>query len=191
MADQHPVGEEAPGGRVHPGHRQRLFGSEGGQQPGQALGQHGLARSGRAHHQQVVASGRRHFEGVAPEGLSPHIGQVGPVRRRSGRRRGRDGGPLAPGPQDLRQFGQRRHPVYRVAPDQEGLPGVAEGHDQLEGCRGVGQGDHARDMTQGAVQPQLATERQRLGAGRWKLARGHQHPHGDRQVEPGTPLPDA
>ena len=97
-------------------------------------------------------------------------------------------GHVAPGPQDLRQLGQRRHAVYGVAPDQEGLPGVAQGHDQLKRCRGVGQGDHARDMAQGAVQPQLATEGQCLGAGRWKLARGHQHPDGDGQVEPGAPL---
>jgi hypothetical protein len=38
-------------------------------------------------------------------------------------------------------------------------PGHRTGDDQLQGRRRIGQGDHARDMTQGAVHPELA-ERQ-------------------------------
>jgi hypothetical protein len=191
VADQHPGGQDASGGGVHPGHRERLLGGQDGQQAGQALGQHGLARTRGAHHQQVVPAGGGHLEGVAPEGLSLDIGQIGDVGWRRGRRGGRDGRPHAPGAQDLRQLGQRRDAVRGRTPDQEGLAGIAQGHDQLQGCRGVRQRDHARDVAQRAVEPELAAEGQPRGAVRGELARGHQHPDGDGQVEPGAPFPDA
>jgi hypothetical protein len=188
VADQHPVGQRASGGGVHLGHRQRLFGRQRGQQAGQALGQHGLARARRTHHQEVVPPGRRHLEHVAAQGLSPDIGQIGDLGRRRGGLRRWDGRPVGPGAQDLRQLGQRGHPVRGVAPDQRGLPGIAERHDQLERCRGIRQGDHARDMAQRAVEAELATECERARAVRGKLARGHQHPHGDGQVQTGASL---
>jgi len=50
-----------------------------------------------------------------PQGLSPDIAQIGDVRRRRGGLRRRDVRPVGPGAQDLRQLGQRGHPVRGVA----------------------------------------------------------------------------
>ena len=133
VADQRPVGQGAAGGRVHPGHRERLFGVSGGQQAGQALGQHGLARARRAHHQEVVPTGRRHLEGWRPKGCPRTSARSGgPGRGAAAAQAGRAA--MRPAPQDLGQLGQRRHAVYLLAPDQRGLPHVAQGHDQPEGA---------------------------------------------------------
>ena len=162
-------------------------GVRAGRRPGQTLGQHRLARTGRAHHEQVVPTGGRDFEGVAPEGLSPDIGQIGRVGRRQ-RRAARAGWPASrSGAQDLRQLGQRRHAMGRVAPDQGGLADVAQRHDQLRAapwrrpgrsCPGTWRNEPLRPSS-----PQKASA---VRAVRWELAGGHQHPDGDGQVEAGA-----
>ena len=45
--------------------------------PGQAAGQHGLAGSGRAEEQEVVAAGGGDLERAPGERLAAHVGQVG------------------------------------------------------------------------------------------------------------------
>ena len=69
-----------------------------------------------------------------------------------------------------------------------GLPeaAVRESRDQLERCRGIRQGDHARDMAQRAVEAELATDCERARAVRGELTRGHQHPHGDGHAAHGV-----
>ena len=72
---------------------------------------------------------------------------------------------------------------------ERGLPHVAQRHNQAERCgSGVGQGNHARDVAQGAVEPQLAAEGEALCTGRAQLAGGHEKPDGDREVEAGAAL---
>ena len=186
LADEHTIGRETAGGGVHPRHRERLLGREGGQEPRQAFGQHRLARPGRAHHEEVVPPRRRDLEGVAAQALPPHIGQVGNHWRHGSRARRREGWPRVPGAQETRQLGQRCHAVGGVPPDQGRLTGVAQGHDQPVRCRRIGQRDHAGHVAQRAVQAELAAEGQPLGAGRRELPRRHQDAHGDGQVEPGA-----
>ena len=50
---------------------------EGGQQAGQAPGEHRLAGAGRPDEQQVVAAGRGDLEREPGDGLAAHVGQVG------------------------------------------------------------------------------------------------------------------
>ena len=188
--EQHAVGQGTTGGRVDAGHRERLLGGERREQARQALGQHGLARPGWPHHQEVVPAGRRHFERVSAHGLSSDIGQIESGRGRrlsvvgSERRRG----PGSLRSQNGRQVGQGGHPMGLVAADERSLTHIAEGHDQPERCGGVGQGDHPGDMTERAVEPELTTKGQAVDGRRGNLAGGHQHAHRNGQIE-GTNEP--
>ena len=136
----------------------------------------------------MVRAGGRHLEGAPAEGLAAHVGQVeyrprivlGRCRRR---RR-----PCRLTPEHPGQLGQRRHPVGLLAAHERRLAHVAEGHDEAGRRRGVGQGDHARDVTERPVEAELATECQPLGAGRADLARGDEQADGDGKVQPGAAL---
>ena len=191
LADQHPVGERAPGGRVHPGHRERLLGRERGQQAGQALGQHGLARSRRAHHQQVVPAGGRHLEGVATEGLAPDVGQIGDV----GRRRGGVRGGMAGQSSGRAGSAPARPATTRRAQRRPG-PGRPPGRRRAARPARAGAVASARAIMPGTwrnepLRPSSPQKASAFGAARRELARGHQHPHGDGQVEAGTSFSDA
>ena len=62
--------------RMDHGDLERRRGFQRRQQARQALGQHGLARTGRADHQQVVAAGRRDFERALGRFLALDVGEV-------------------------------------------------------------------------------------------------------------------
>ncbi len=66
-------------------------------------------------------------------------------------------------PKHPRQLGQRLHPVGFLATHRRRLAHAAQGHDETGRSRGVGQGDHARDVTEGPVESELAAEGQPLG----------------------------
>ena len=133
--EQLALGQGAAGRRVDPGHRERLRRRQRRQQPGQALGQHGLARAGRPDHQEVVAPGRGDLERPAPDRLATHVGQVGCGRGAAGSARAGTSGQCA-WPRSTRpQVGQRGGAVDVVPPDQRGLAHVAERHDQPERAR--------------------------------------------------------
>ncbi len=131
------------------------------------------------------------LDGPAAESLAPHIGQV----RRSGDAAGAPAGRRAAGPgrlatEDGHQIGQRGRTADLRAPDQGGLPDVAERHHEAERTCSIGQGDHAADVAQRAVEPEFATEGHALGAARAQLAGRHEQPHRDREVEAGAALAD-
>ena len=65
-------GETQHGGRL-----QGLVFGEHGQEPGEALRQHGLAGAGRSDHQQAVPSGSGQFERPLGGRLALHVAQVG------------------------------------------------------------------------------------------------------------------
>ena len=75
-ADQSGSGVEHSGYAVNLGRLQRFFESERRQDGRHALRQHGLARSGRADHQNVVASGAGDFEGALGGLLAAHVFEV-------------------------------------------------------------------------------------------------------------------
>jgi len=64
------------GDGVNLGGLQCLLKSERSQDGGQALGQHGLARAGRADHENVMAAGCGYFESALGRLLAAHIGEV-------------------------------------------------------------------------------------------------------------------
>lgn len=171
---------------MDPGHGERLFERERGQEPGQTLGQHRLARAGRAHHEEVVPTGGSDFEGVAADGLSFNVGQIGGVREWREGPWGRHGGPLGPVAQNLGQVGQRGNPMGLVAPHQGRLADIAQRHHHPKRRGGVGQGDHARDVPQRAVQAEFAAEAQPVRTAGWELVGGDQYADGDGQVEGTT-----
>ena len=160
---------------------ERLGRRERREQPDQTFGQHRLARPGRPDHEEVVPPRRGDLDGAAAEGLAPHVGEVGRCRDAhcsAGRWGGGPGGLTA---QDGDQISQRGRAVHSRTADELGLPHVAERHDQSEGGGRIGQSDHARDVAQRPVQPQLATESETLGAIRVQLAGGDEQTHRDRE----------
>ena len=184
-----PIPNRTAGRRVDPGHRERLGSGQRRQQPDQAFSQHRLARTGWSDHQEVVTPRRRDFHGASPERLTPHVGQVGRVRGVAGLRHGRDARPVGVATQNGHQLAQRGRAVDLVSTHQRRLTDVTEGHDHAERARRVGQGDHAGDMAQRAIQPELSTEGTAFAGSRAQLARGDEQAHGEGEVEPGTAFP--
>ena len=138
-----------------------------------------------------MASGRGHLERPATDRLAPDVGQVRFVGGRRSARRRRRLGPRCLAAEDPGQVPERRCAVDVAATDERGLSHVAERHHEPERRRGVGQGDHAGDVAQRAVEPELATEGEGLGRGGVDLAGRHEQPHRDGEVEPGAALPHA
>ena len=75
----HPVLAEEAGYGVNLGHLQRFLQIHRRQNGRQALGQHGLARPGRADHEDVVAAGGGDFEGPLGQELALDLGKIGTV----------------------------------------------------------------------------------------------------------------
>jgi hypothetical protein len=150
--------------------------------------QHRLARTGRPDHEEMVRSRGCDLERAPAESLTAHIGEVGyqtGVVLDRGRRWRRPCG-LTP-----EYSGQRLHAVGLLAAHERRLAQVAQRDDEPGRHRGVGQGDHARDVTQRTVEAQLAAERQPFGAGGTDLAGGDEKASSDREVETGAPFADA
>ena len=186
VMEQLAIGQGATSGRVDTRHRQGLVGGERREQPHETLGQHRLARPGRPDQKEVVTACRGDFDRAAPQRLSPHVRQVGRVGSLDGAIRGRDGGPALLAPENGHQLAQRGRTAHVGATDQSGLTDIAQRHHQAqEGCR-IGQGDHARDVPERAIQPELAAEGEALGAVTAQLARGDEEAHRDGEVETGA-----
>jgi hypothetical protein len=75
-ADQDPVGEEAPAAECTLVTVINSSEVRAGNRPGRRSANMVLPEPGVAHHQEVVASGGVRLEDVAPQGLSPDIGQI-------------------------------------------------------------------------------------------------------------------
>ena len=79
-----PLGREPPvadpGGAVHLGDLERLLEARRRQDSGEATGEHGLAGSGRADHEQVVPARGRDLERPLGVLLAAHVGEVGALR---------------------------------------------------------------------------------------------------------------
>jgi len=75
-ADETGAGIEHTRNAVNFGGFERLFERERRQDRGHALGQHGFAGTGRADHQDVVASGAGHFQGALGGLLSANFFEV-------------------------------------------------------------------------------------------------------------------
>ncbi len=109
--DQNALGQRGAGRRVDAGDVHRLLRAQIREQSGQAFGQHGLARTGRAHHEQVMGARGGHLERSDARGPDP------------GRRPGR-----VPVP------GRRSRSVV-VAAARARSPAPAGSASALRGCR--------------------------------------------------------
>ena len=69
-------GVQHAGDGVNLGGFQSLLEGQRRQDRGQPLGQHGLARAGRADHENVVAAGRGHFQRALGRLLAAHIAEI-------------------------------------------------------------------------------------------------------------------
>ncbi len=137
---QHAFGQGAVRRRVDAGHREGFVLRERQEQPGQALGQHGLARPGRADHEEMVTAPSGDLDGSPAELLTAHVGEIGRFRRARGSGRRGCRGPVGLTTQDPHQIGERgRAPRLRAA-HERGHPHVADGPDEAEGRSGIGQG---------------------------------------------------
>ena len=190
LADQHPVGEETAGRRVHPGHRRATPPSvSAGNSPGRRSASMVFPEPGgptMSRWCRPAAATSRAWRpkgcpltsarsgscggagGLSTGGVAGHVapGRAGsaparPARTRRGRRRPGPGPPLG------RRTTARPAPAERWRP-----PGRS--------CPGHGADEPFRPSSPQKVEP--------LGAARRELARGHQHPHGDGQVESGARL---
>ena len=186
--EQRTVGQGAAGRRMDPRHGERLRWREARQEPGQALGEHGLARAGRPDHQQVMATGRSDLERPATDRLSTHVGELRLRRGANGARRCGHVGPLRLPAQHPGELGERRGTSDDSPTDERRLPHVAQRHDQPEGLGRIGQCDHARDMAHGPIQPELTAEGEACAARGAQLTGGHEEPDSDGKIEPRAPL---
>ena len=161
--------------------------------PGQALGQHRLARPRGADEIEMVASGRRGLQRPARFVLPDDVHQVGdsrPGRGRHGRRR-RLGHRVRRQPlrQQLIPSDQLAQVLHRVdlhVPDQPRLGRVGHRDDDVthsRPCRRQDQWEHPAHWAHGAVQPQLTDVHDLVRHPRRDLAGGHQRGDADPQVE--------
>ena len=130
----------------------------------------------------------RHLERLAGDALAPHVGQVGARCERG--RLGRDGrvGPGLVAAQGEHGLGQGGHPLHLLPGDEPGVGHRAPWHDHRQRGDGLHGGDHARDRTHRAVEPQLAHRRPALDASGGKLVVGGQQRQRDGQVEAAADL---
>jgi hypothetical protein len=157
---------------------------------GQAGGEHGLARPRRPREQQVVAAGGAHLQRGAPDGLTPHVGQIGrpgPGRAGEAPRRVE---PRLVAPQAVHQLPEGGGHPHLVTAQHRRLGGRIRGHDHRTGVEAGDHRHHPGHRSQRPVEPQLAQEGatgDRVGG---EVAGGDQQADGDREVEAGPALAD-
>jgi hypothetical protein len=167
----HPLrGREAPGQARHGRALQRLVDRHVRQQPGEAVGQHRLARAGRAHHQQAVLAGRGDLQHAPGAGMALDVGQVGAVRGGDGAGVRLQARPAVAGRLQGRiALGRRRAElpdhVEQVARAVDLGPGHQRGLAGAVGRQHQARGDALREQRQGhgqgaAHRPQFARERE-------------------------------
>ncbi len=180
-ADQRvPRGQQA-GHRVHGGDLEGLLDRQRRQQPGEPLGEHRLARAGRAEQEQVVPSGGGDLDGGAPGRLPGDVGEVGQRRGVVGRLGHRVVGDRLAAQQG-EQLAQRGDPDGVDAGQQAGLGEVGPRHDDpLHPGPGRDQDgrQHPADRADLTVEAELAEQHDAVER------RRRQHPgrgeHGRRQ----------
>ena len=150
------------GGQAH--HRVDLRGLQGlrpghgGQDGGQPLGRHALARPRRAHQQHVVASGGGDLQHPLHLLLAPDLVEVRQGLGGDLPSPGRGGGDGGPAGEMVRKLGHGLHGVDRQPPGQGGLRGGGrrdeEGPDPRP-LRRQGHGEHPHHGAQGAGKGEL------------------------------------
>ena len=191
LLQEPPLAQKA-GDAVYLGHFQGLGFAHGRQDSRDALGQHGLAASRRADHEDVMAAGCGDFQDPLGFGLALDFGEVDVIVqlvRRQGFRPGRvqrlftgqAGGDVA----------ERIDTVDREVRTEQGFGGiVAADEDRLHPLGGPFQ-DHGQDTVHrpdAPVQGQFPHEEAFFAGLFGNLAARHQDGHGQAQIQAGRVL---
>ena len=137
----------------------------------------------------MVAPGSGDLDGTPAQRLAPHVSQIGRGWREDRPCDGRGCRPVPGAAQDVHQLTQRGSAPHGSAADQCGLTDVTERDDHAEWAGGISESDHAGDVAQRAVEPELPAEGEAVGGRRAELARSHEQAHRDGKVEAGASLP--
>ncbi len=192
--DERALRRQKPAHGVDSGHLERLGPAERRQDSGKPPGEHGLARPGRARQEKVVVSGGRDLERSTRPFLAPHVRQVGNrsllehIRRKGVEHRGIDltaeirdhftemanGDGLHSGERDLRR---------RI--------GSADDPLQTRSTCSLGDRERSCDRSHASVQRKLADRSVLDEPLRGDLPCGRENCQRDRQVEPGSLLPQS
>ncbi len=160
--------DQATGGVQHASHAVNLGGlqcfleGQRRQNRGHALGQHGLAGSGRTNHEQVVPARCGNLDGTFGRLLSAYVAKVdGEILRRLQQRPGVNLDWLDPiaGVQQLHHLDQRMHWINVDTLHQGSLARVDLGNNQLAdvvAARHHGYRQRATDAAQASIQRKLA-----------------------------------
>ena len=160
----------------------------GGRRPGQAAGEHGLARARRAEEEQVVAAGRGHLERPLGRLLAPHLGEVGAARPAARTaRRGRRDAAAAPRPVRCWTASARpRRPITGTAPRAAASGALAAGSSTSRTPRRRPRSAMARPPRTERMapsRPELAADEPAVEGLLRELLVGGEHRQGDGEVE--------
>ncbi len=168
---------------------ERLLQAHRGKDGGEAAGQHGFSRAGRAEQHDVVAAGSRHLQGALGGGLAPDVGKVGLVRRTCAHERGYVGSGRGNGifaQQVTAHFEQSAGAADLQSFDHRGLGDIGvRNQDTAESGRTGGE-SHGKGTAHGAqisLEPDLAQHHVLLEAVFGQLAAGHQNAERDGKIE--------
>src|SRR6266545_99394 len=196
LAHEPMARREQAGHAPHRGDLDRLLESEGGQDGPKTARQHGLARSWRAQHEQVVAAGRRDLEGALGPEMAPHICEIETVGiqvRIPGGGPVPVGGDLALAVQVLEGIVERTERDHGDSPDHRGLLGIARGHEETLHSAAPAverDGEHATNGLYPSVEGELAQGDRIVGPSRLEYAGGGENAQRHGQVEGRADLAD-
>ena len=186
---QSATGEAHAGGRVDARDLEGVVSPEWREKPGEPGGEHGLARTGGTHEQQMVSPGGGHLECASSDRLTSDVSQIG-TRWQLGRvgRASRSVRPRTLSPKGGHELAQAGGPADLVSAHQSCFDGAFD-RDHHPPARESGDHGHdAGNRPEGAVKPELADEGGVFDVSFRHRAVGHQDTDGDGQVEPGPPF---
>ncbi len=135
-----------------------------------------------------MPTGRCDFDGETAELVPSHLAQIGARHARLGNIGERRDRPLALLAECFDEAGERRCDSHAASMRQPGLGRAAGRNDDVSGRHHRREGDDARHAAQRAVEAELREEREPVDGSRVELAVGHEHAHGDREVEARPPF---
>jgi hypothetical protein len=181
------------GNAVNLGGLNGFFEGERRQDAGEAFRQHGLARTGRADHQDVMRAGGGHFEGALGHGLAAYIAEIGTGLRfvNGGLAVRALWGEFGWTFEERHYFGETADTENVHAFHHGGFGGIFGGHDQVADslvARADGNRERTADRADGAIERQFPDHQMAVESG--DLPHGAQDAEGHGQVKTGAFLAD-
>ena len=196
VGDEAFVAVEDAGDGVDLGGLEGFFEAQRGEDGREALGEHGFAGAGRADHEDVVAAGGGDFQGALGDVLAADVAEVGLIFDGFVEEEGAvdDEGlgedvALRRRVEELADFEERGDGIDVDAGDDGGFAGVGGGDDEVldaGGAGGDGDGEHALDGAEGAVEAELADQDEVGDVFDGESAVGSEDADGDGEIEAGA-----